>query len=129
MVGHHHGERLAADPITRCQRREPVALPVPPVAHDRHGDAPPSAHLEYVAVDQVGSMARDHHHLVESRLPGAGQGTLDQADTPKLDKRLRAGLGAQPRAHTAGEHHQPSRLHGGVDLLQRRLACLENPRF
>ena len=103
VVGHHQGERLTADPVTRRQRREPVALPVPPVAHDRHRDAPASAHLEHVAVDQVGSMARDHHHLVESRLPGAGQGTLDQADTPKLDKRLRAGLGAQPRAHTAGE--------------------------
>ena len=117
MVGHHQGERLTADPVTRRQRREPVALPVPLVAHDRHGDAPAPAHLEHVPVDLVGSIARDHHDLVESRLPGAGEGTLDQADTPKLNKRLRARLGAQPRAHTAGEHHEPSRLHGGVDLL------------
>ena len=82
VVGHHQGERLIADPVTRRQRREPVALPVPLVAHDRHGDAPAPAHLEHVPVDLVGSMARDHHDLVESRLPGAGEGTLDEADTP-----------------------------------------------
>ena len=33
-------------------------------------------------VDLFGSIARDHHDLVESRLPGAGEGTLDEADTP-----------------------------------------------
>ena len=82
VVGHHQGERLIADPVTRRQRREPVALPVPLVAHDRHRDAPAPAHLEHVPVDLVGSMARDHHDLVESRLPGAGEGTLDEADTP-----------------------------------------------
>jgi hypothetical protein len=35
-----------------------------------------------VPVDLVGSMARDHHNFAESRLPGAGEGTLDEADTP-----------------------------------------------
>jgi hypothetical protein len=70
-----------------------------------------------VPVDLVGKMAGDHYDLVESRVRGADDGTLDEADPSELDKRLRACLGAQARAHTAGEHHEPGRLHGGIDLL------------
>ena len=82
MVAHHQGERLITDPVTRRQRRKPVALPIPLVVHHRHGDAPAPAHLEHVPVDLVGSMAGDHHDLVETGLPGASEGTLDEADTP-----------------------------------------------
>jgi hypothetical protein len=78
-----------------------------------------------VPVDLVGSMARDHHDLVESRLPGAGKGTLDEADTPSSTSGFGLALGPQPRADTVGEHHEPSRLHDGVDLLHRWLACPE----
>ena len=42
----------------------------------------PSRPPQHVPVDLVGSMARDDHDLVESRLPGTGEGTLDEADTP-----------------------------------------------
>jgi hypothetical protein len=35
-----------------------------------------------VPVDPIGSMAGDHHDLVEPGLLGASEGTLDEADTP-----------------------------------------------
>jgi hypothetical protein len=35
-----------------------------------------------VPIDLVGSMTGDHHDLAKSRLPGGGEGTLDEADTP-----------------------------------------------
>jgi hypothetical protein len=48
-----------------------------------------------VSVDLVGSMARNHHDLVEPCVLGGGEGTLDEAETPELNQRLRPRLGAQ----------------------------------
>jgi hypothetical protein len=81
VIRHDQGERLKADGVTRRQRREPVALPIPLVVHDGHGDATAPAHLEHVPVDLVGAMAADDHDFVETRLPGTGEGTFDEADS------------------------------------------------
>ncbi len=120
VVRHHQRERLSSDHFARRKRREPDALAVPLVAlvsHDRHSEAAAAAQFEHMPLDLIRSMARDHNDLVESRVPGAGDGTLDEAETPQLNERLRVAFASQPRFHTAGEHYEPSRLHRKADLL------------
>ena len=86
------------------QRRQPVAFLVSPVAHDRHGETPAPAHLEHVPVYLVGPMPGNSHDLVESRVPGAGDGTLDETDTPSstsgLGLALERSRGPVPLAST-----------------------------